>query len=94
MTDDPEVSGLGPYAAAALVFGYAVGLDLTRRDLQAEAKTVGSAKLPGDEGEWVILSGLGPTASVIGRGPTKEEAWTASAGLAKSEPEARGGGRP
>jgi 2-keto-4-pentenoate hydratase/2-oxohepta-3-ene-1,7-dioic acid hydratase in catechol pathway len=34
--------------AAALVFGYAVGLDLTRRDLQAEAKAKG---LPWDIGK-------------------------------------------
>jgi fumarylpyruvate hydrolase len=35
-------------AAQALVFGYAVGLDLTRRDLQAEAKAKG---LPWDIGK-------------------------------------------
>lgn len=34
-------SGIEPAAAAGLIFGYAVGLDLTRRDLQAEAKKAG-----------------------------------------------------
>ena len=32
---------LGPADAAALVWGYGVGLDLTRRDLQAQAKAKG-----------------------------------------------------
>jgi fumarylpyruvate hydrolase len=39
---------LDPDAAAALVYGYAVGLDLTRRDLQAAAKAKG---LPWDTGK-------------------------------------------
>ncbi len=39
---------LDPVAADALVFGYAVGLDLTRRDLQATAKAKG---LPWDTGK-------------------------------------------
>ena len=39
---------LDPAAAGALVFGYAVGLDLTRRDLQAAAKAKG---LPWDTGK-------------------------------------------
>ena len=39
---------LDPAAAASLIFGYAVGLDLTRRDLQGEAKTKG---LPWDTGK-------------------------------------------
>ena len=39
---------LDPADAGALVFGYAVGLDLTRRDLQAAAKTKG---LPWDTGK-------------------------------------------
>jgi fumarylpyruvate hydrolase len=33
--------GLDPAAAAALVWGYGVGLDLTRRDLQEQAKAKG-----------------------------------------------------
>lgn len=39
---------LDPAAASALVYGYAVGLDLTRRDLQATAKAKG---LPWDTGK-------------------------------------------
>ena len=39
---------LDPRAAPALVFGYGVGLDLTRRDLQAAAKAKG---LPWDTGK-------------------------------------------
>jgi len=39
---------LPPAAATSLVFGYAVGLDLTRRDLQAAAKAKG---LPWDTGK-------------------------------------------
>ena len=39
---------LDPAAAAALVWGYGVGLDLTRRDLQAQAKAKG---LPWDIGK-------------------------------------------
>ncbi|TVV70175.1 fumarylacetoacetate hydrolase family protein [Sphingomonas solaris] len=34
-------ANIAPEAAAALIWGYAVGIDLTRRDLQAEAKTAG-----------------------------------------------------
>jgi fumarylpyruvate hydrolase len=32
---------IAPDAARSLIFGYAVGLDMTRRDLQGEAKTLG-----------------------------------------------------
>ena len=39
---------LDPADAQALVFGYGVGLDLTRRDLQAAAKAKG---LPWDTGK-------------------------------------------
>jgi fumarylpyruvate hydrolase len=45
---DAPPGELGPMAVDALVFGYAVGLDLTRRDLQAEAKAKG---LPWDIGK-------------------------------------------
>jgi len=34
-------SDIAPDAAERLIFGYAVGIDLTRRDLQAEAKKAG-----------------------------------------------------
>lgn len=46
-TDAPD-GVLDPADAEALVFGYAVGLDLTRRDLQAAAKAKG---LPWDTGK-------------------------------------------
>ena len=45
---DARPGELGRNDAQALVFGYAVGLDLTRRDLQAEAKAKG---LPWDIGK-------------------------------------------
>ena len=45
---DAPPGELGADAAMALVFGYAVGLDLTRRDLQAAAKAKG---LPWDTGK-------------------------------------------
>lgn len=45
---DAPIGELDPHVADALVFGYAVGLDLTRRDLQAEAKAKG---LPWDIGK-------------------------------------------
>ena len=62
--DAPE-GVLAPDAAEALVFGYAVGLDLTRRDLQAAAKARG---LPWDIGKAfdgsAPVSGLVPAAEV------------------------------
>ncbi|HEY0662342.1 MAG TPA: fumarylacetoacetate hydrolase family protein [Lysobacter sp.] len=45
---DAPAGVIDPEAAAALVYGYAVGLDLTRRDLQAAAKAKG---LPWDTGK-------------------------------------------
>lgn len=45
---DAPAGVLDPADAEALVFGYAVGLDLTRRDLQAAAKAKG---LPWDTGK-------------------------------------------
>ncbi len=45
---DAPPGALGPEAAQALVFGYGIGLDLTRRDLQAAAKAKG---LPWDIGK-------------------------------------------
>jgi 2-keto-4-pentenoate hydratase/2-oxohepta-3-ene-1,7-dioic acid hydratase in catechol pathway len=45
---DAPPGELDPEQARSLVFGYAVGLDLTRRDLQAEAKAKG---LPWDIGK-------------------------------------------
>lgn len=64
---DASRGELGPDEAMALVYGYAVGLDLTRRDLQAEAKSKG---LPWDIGksfdhcapvsELVAAAALGP----------------------------------
>jgi fumarylpyruvate hydrolase len=45
---DAPPAGLDRNGATSLVYGYAVGLDLTRRDLQAEAKAKG---LPWDIGK-------------------------------------------
>ena len=45
---DAPAGELDPADATALIFGYAVGLDLTRRDLQAAAKAKG---LPWDTGK-------------------------------------------
>jgi 2-keto-4-pentenoate hydratase/2-oxohepta-3-ene-1,7-dioic acid hydratase in catechol pathway len=45
---DAPAGILDPAEASALVFGYAIGLDLTRRDLQAAAKAKG---LPWDTGK-------------------------------------------
>lgn len=45
---DAPAGELDPADAAALIFGYAVGLDLTRRDLQTAAKAKG---LPWDTGK-------------------------------------------
>jgi fumarylpyruvate hydrolase len=48
--------GLEPTAAAALVWGYGVGLDLTRRDLQAQAKAKGHP--------WDVAKGFDHSAPV------------------------------
>lgn len=45
---DAPIGVLDPASAPALVFGYGIGLDLTRRDLQAAAKAKG---LPWDTGK-------------------------------------------
>jgi len=49
-------SDLSPEAAQACVFGYAVGLDLTRRDLQANAK---AKSLP-----WDVAKGFDASAPI------------------------------
>lgn len=54
---------LGPDAAAAAIFGYACGCDLTRRDLQDEAKAAG--------GPWDLAKALDRGAMV---GPISERA--------------------
>src|SRR3546814_6463765 len=60
-------SDLAPADAQALVFGYGIGLDLTRRDLQAAAKARG---LPWDTGKAfdhsAPVSELVPAADVGG----------------------------
>ena len=53
---DPGPGVLDPSDAQELVFGYAIGLDLTRRDLQAQAKAGG---LP-----WDIAKGFDHSAPV------------------------------
>jgi 2-keto-4-pentenoate hydratase/2-oxohepta-3-ene-1,7-dioic acid hydratase in catechol pathway len=62
---DAPAGVLDPAAAMALVFGYGVGLDLTRRDLQAAAKAKG---LPWDTGKafdhCAPVSALVPAADI------------------------------
>jgi len=62
---DAPAGELDPAAAMALVFGYGVGLDLTRRDLQAAAKAKG---LPWDTGKafdhCAPVSALVPAAAI------------------------------
>lgn len=64
---DAPASTLARAQAAALVFGYGVGLDLTRRDLQAAAKAKG---LPWDTGKAfdhsAPVSELVPAAQIAG----------------------------
>jgi fumarylpyruvate hydrolase len=68
-TDAPP-GVLDPRDAHALVFGYGIGLDLTRRDLQAQAKAKG---LPWDTGKSfdhaAPASALLPAATVGALGP-------------------------
>ena len=67
--------------AQALVFGYSVGLDLTRRDLQAAAKAKGNP--------WDIAKGfddsapIAPIVPAAGRHPRDERLWLAVNGELK-----------
>src|SRR5688572_6075690 len=58
-------AGIAPREALGHVYGYAVGLDLTRRDLQAAAKSKG---LPWDTAKGfdasAPISSIAPTASI------------------------------
>jgi fumarylpyruvate hydrolase len=67
---DAPAGVLDPRDADALVFGYGIGLDLTRRDLQAQAKAKG---LPWDTGKSfdhaAPASTLLPAATVGALGP-------------------------
>jgi fumarylpyruvate hydrolase len=67
---DAPAGVLDPRDADALVFGYGIGLDLTRRDLQAQAKARG---LPWDTGKSfdhaAPASALLPAATVGALGP-------------------------
>jgi 2-keto-4-pentenoate hydratase/2-oxohepta-3-ene-1,7-dioic acid hydratase in catechol pathway len=62
---DAPVGVLSPVQAEALIFGYGIGLDLTRRDLQTAAKAKG---LPWDTGkafdQSAPISALMPAADV------------------------------
>lgn len=62
---DAPVGALDPAQAEALIFGYGIGLDLTRRDLQAAAKAKG---LPWDTGkafdQSAPISALLPVAEI------------------------------
>ncbi len=60
---DAPAGALDPAQAQALVFGYGVGLDLTRRDLQAEAKAKG---LPWDTGK--AFDGAAPVSALVRAG--------------------------
>jgi fumarylpyruvate hydrolase len=67
-------AGIPAARALDLVYGYAVGLDMTRRDLQAEAKKMGR---PWDTGK--VFDGSAPCSAVrraseIGH-PTKGAVW-------------------
>lgn len=57
---DAPPGELDPHAAKSLVFGYGVGLDLTRRDLQTEAKAKG---LPWDIGK--AFDGSAPISELV-----------------------------
>ena len=58
--------------ALSHVFGYAIGLDMTRRDLQDEAKQL---RRPWETGKSADLSGpVGPIHPVCGRGPSRQGA--------------------
>lgn len=64
---------LTPDQAAALVWGYGVGLDLTRRDLQAQAKAKGHP--------WDVAKGFDHSAPVSALRPASETALDAGSML-------------
>lgn len=70
-----------PAQALDLVYGYAVGVDLTRRDLQAAAKAKGNP--------WDIAKGFDDSAPIsaivpaAGRHPIDERLWLAVNGVGK-----------
>jgi fumarylpyruvate hydrolase len=66
-------SDLTPEQGAALVWGYGVGLDLTRRDLQAQVKAKGHP--------WDIAKGFDHSAPVSALRPAAEVALTADSML-------------
>lgn len=63
-------ANLTPDAARGLVWGYAVGLDLTRRDLQAQAKAKGAP--------WDVAKGFDHSAPVSALVPASEATPTAA----------------
>ena len=76
---------LDPADAQALVFGYGVGLDLTRRDLQAAAKKAG---LPWDTGKG--FDGSAPVSALLPAAQVGELASLALALDVNGEPRQRG----
>lgn len=60
-----ECRNVTPEVGRAAIFGYAVGLDLTRRDLQADART---RRDPLDVSKWFVgatpLSAIAPAAAI------------------------------
>jgi fumarylpyruvate hydrolase len=83
--------------ALALIFGYAVGIDLTRRDLQAEAKTAGrpwdmAKGFDGSAPIGAITRGLPPASGSISltidgsirqRGDLKDMIWSVAEVIAE-----------
>ncbi|UPG95078.1 fumarylacetoacetate hydrolase family protein [Luteibacter aegosomatissinici] len=63
-------SNLSPEQAQALIWGYGVGLDLTRRDLQAQAKAKGAP--------WDVAKGFDHSAPVSALVPASEATPSAS----------------
>jgi fumarylpyruvate hydrolase len=66
-------SNIAPAQAAALIFGYGVGLDLTRRDLQAQAKAKGHP--------WDVAKGFDHSAPISALRPAAEVALAANSVL-------------
>ncbi|MEM6376361.1 MAG: fumarylacetoacetate hydrolase family protein [Pseudomonadota bacterium] len=69
---DPDGVGLSPEAAGDMVYGYASGIDLTRRDLQAAAK---ATRRPWDIGKDFDKAAIIAPITPAGRfGPVRDQA--------------------
>ncbi len=69
-------TGLSPGSALSAVFGYAVGVDLTRRDLQAEAKRLGRP--------WTTAKAFDHSAPVSAIRPVSETGHPAASAISLS----------